>query len=355
MFIPALLIGSLLLMAGGAGKKRRRPTPEPLPVREPTPEEAEAITYCEMEGGTASVMQTPEGEMYFICSWPDGRMVEAAAYHRGEAVPECPVEMMYDPTTMTCVPIEGPVCPPGSEWSEVDGACVAIGAPWPPPVDDSNFEICMGAILAAWAPLAPDTYNLAPAVANNVFIMMLQALEEEWEGYNTPEVLADFGMVHVAPECDWVALQEYVKNYQDQVGMTPGTPEDMARLNEVYASVVSLAWDAFASAGNGGLTWVPTEPPPPIIPGVGPDPDAGLDPDVGGVFLNCPPNYFYDALHGVCCPDGFFWDVEDQMCRPSKHSRDPHGFAGRRGRADAIRHGYAGGCGRRGHCGVRAR
>ena len=376
MLIPVILIGGLLVMAGGAPKKkRRRPTPEPPPVREPTPEEAEAITYCEMEGGTASAVQTPDGQTYFVCTWPDGQMAEVVGYHRGEISPACPIDMVYDVETQKCISTGGQVCPPGSTWSEAEGACVAIGDAWPPPADDPNFQLCMGAILAAWSPYTLNNYNLAPAVADNLFVLMSQVVEEDWEGYNTPEALADFGMVHIAPECDWVAMQEYVESYRDAVGMLTGAPEDMQRIEEVYASAMQLAHEVLASTVGPDVGFDPTEPK---------EPDVGINPDYGGIFPKCPPNYFYDALHGVCCPDGFFWNVEDQMCRPLGYG----GFAGRKARSDAIRHGYAGqvahpswtgrpgidpvmyeprsvdairhgyagGCGgRRGHCGVRSR
>ncbi len=363
MFIPALLIGGLLLMAGGGGKKRRRPTPtpgptpEPGPAREPTAEEAEAIMYCEMEGGEASVMETPDGESYFICIFPDGRMVEAGAFHRGEAFPECPVEMVYDPETETCVLAgEVPSCPEGSTWDEVEGACVIIGEAWPPSPDDPNFQMCMGGLLAAWARYTDVYYNLAPAVAQNTYQLMRQAAEEAWAGYSNYEALADFGMVHVVPQCDWYAMREYVKDYINEVGIGPGSPDDLERAEEVYESVVALAKEVIADVGVKEPAFQPTS-------------DPGLNPDQGGIYPKCPTSYFYDALHEVCCPEGFYWNVEDQLCRPLGYGGQRH-IAGRHKkpqgdtkahRVDMIRNGFAGrafagGCGgRRGHCGVRAR
>ncbi len=335
MFIPALLLGGLILMAGGGGKKRRRPTPTPngeepdeAIVREPTAEEAEALTFCEMEGGTGLAMETPEGVTYFVCSWPDGRMVEAGAYFRGEAVPECPVNMLYDTEAGTCVPAPEDVddngCPAGFQWDEAAGNCVSIGEAWPPHPDDPNFQICMGSLLGAWAPWTDVHYNLSPAVAENAYLIMRNAVEEGWGGYTTVESLADLGMVHVAPQCDWVALRNYVIAYKEQVGMPPGNPDDVEAADAVYVSVLLLAERAVADAdipaggfdqeGDPGLNAVPT----------------------GDVFPECPPNYFYDALHDVCCPDGFFWDVEDQMCRPFDM-----GYGGIRGDAGNLA-GYGG-------------
>ena len=364
MFIPALLIGGLLLMAGGGGKKRRRPTPAPGPnggpgPREPTAEEAEAITFCEMEGGEATVMQTPDGTVYYVCTFPDGTAVEALAFHRGDAVPTCPTEMLWDPETQTCVLPSGVVCPEGSHWDETEGACVTIGTAWPPVPDDPNFEICMGSVLAAWSPFTLDNYNLAPAVAENVYLLMSQAVEEGWVGYETPEALADFGMVHVAPECDLPALRAYAQQYQAEFGMPPGAPEDLARVREVYDSLVALAEEVIAVTGNG--SWDPyVEPDPTHGLGGQYQDDPGLKPDHGGINPICPPNYFYDALHEVCCPDGWHWNTDEQMCRPPGYSG--LGFGGRgiesgylgRGkkpqgdtkahRVDMIRNGFAGGC-----------
>lgn len=322
MFIPVLVLGGLLLMAGGAAGKKHRPSPTPTP--QPSPEEAEAITFCQAHGGTVSVMEDAQGSSFFMCSFPDGRMVEAEAFARGEAEPTCPLEMMYDPTTERCVPIDqtGPQPEPG----------------------DPNFEICMGAILAAWAPYTEEHYNLAPAVADNVYLVMRNAAEEAWAHYKHPEALADLGMTYVVPECDFIEFSAYIGDYEDQHGISPAPDEDMDRADEVYASVLAIAEEAMEDA----------EIPPDFHQGESQNQldDQGIEPDQGGISPRCPPNYFYDALHDVCCPDGFYWNVEDQTCRPM-------GFGGLHNISalrQAVSGGYAGGCGgRRGHCGVRPR
>jgi putative hemolysin len=177
MFVPALLIGGLLLLAGG-GKKPRRPTSSPGPnggpgPRQPTAEEAEAITFCEMEGGGAVLMEAPDGVSYFICQFPDGRMVEAGAFYRGDAAPECPSEMMWDPATGTCVLPPGPMdCPPGSHWDEAVGNCVIVGDPWTDPGTDPGWaepEHGLGAETNQDPGVEPDHSGDFPSCPNNYF------------------------------------------------------------------------------------------------------------------------------------------------------------------------------------------
>jgi putative hemolysin len=328
MLIPVLVVGGLLLMAGGAGAKGKRRAPTPGPTPTPTTEEAEAIIFCESEGGATAPMEDANGNVYFICTFGDGRMVDAMAYYRGEAAPSCPVEMTFDPETQTCV---------------------LTGAPIEPPVDP-NFEVCMGALLEAWIPLTAHL-NIPLAVATNLYTIMRMAAEDEWAPYTTPEALADFGMVHVVPECDWLALRQYVREYTLEYGVVPGHPDDVQKGTEVYTSVLQIAQQALKDASI-GFDVHPAPPKPDIHQQPGPQPPKP------NIQKKCPPNYFYDALHDVCCPDGFFWHVGDQMCRPE-------GYGGRRKRSqgntkahrvDLIRNGFAGGCaGRRGHCGVRRR
>lgn len=329
MLIPALLIGGLLLMAGGGGAKGKRRTPTPGPTPTPTAEEAQAIVFCESEGGSTASMEDAAGNIHFVCTFPNGRMVDAMAYYHGEASPECPIEMVFDPQTQTCVPageIELPV--------------------------DPNYEICLGALLAAWVP-TENYLNIPIEVAVNVYAIMFEGAKDEWAPYHTPEALADFGMTYVVPECDWIALREYTRQYMlESGGVLPGAPEDIQKGNEVYESVFTIAKKALADASI-DFDVQPAPPTPDIHQQPGPPPPKPK------IQKKCPPNYFYDALHDVCCPDGFFWHVGDQMCRPEGYSgrrrKRPQGNT-KAHRVDMIRNGFAGGCGgRRGHCGVRRR
>jgi putative hemolysin len=49
--------------------------------------DAEAITFCEMEGGT---VEPRHGGFTLMCVFPDGREVDARAFFSGEAVPAFP-------------------------------------------------------------------------------------------------------------------------------------------------------------------------------------------------------------------------------------------------------------------------
>lgn len=73
----------------------------------------------------------------------------------------------------------------------------------------------------------------------------------------------------------------------------------------------------------------PAEPGPmgPVLPGVEDDVDpvspipkppipGQQEPTPGFVPPDCPPGYFYDALHGVCCPDGYAYDPQADTCKP---------------------------------------
>lgn len=53
-----------------------------------------------------------------------------------------------------------------------------------------------------------------------------------------------------------------------------------------------------------------------IKPGEGDPPESDDPPIPSNGDFNCPPGYFYDALHKKCCPDGFYWNVASQTCRP---------------------------------------
>lgn len=337
--LPVLLVGGLVLFSGMKPSPKKTGKQRPLPpLEEPTPELEEAVAFCQSQGGEVVDYETTDGEIVAVCAFPDGRMAEALAYYRGEAAPDCPVGMLFDQTTGECVPAGGPDVPDS-------------------PDEALQFVMCTSLYTQAWRPWTPESYALDPAVAANLSLIMYgqaKRAEENNKGYSRPEPLADLGMTHVVPQCDWVAYRGEVAYYQDQGMPLPMTEAEANKVDEIFESVVGLAKEVLE------MVWLEAEQSPGQQGGMAQTPQQQQQQQGGGMHPNqalCPVGYFYDALHDVCCPDGFYWNVDEQTCRPM-------GYAGtrrqRRRNVDAIRHssgsGYAGGCGgRRGHCGVRPR
>jgi len=91
----------LLLLVGAAGAaavvfSKKKTTAVTL-----TPEQKEAVTKCEMEGG--GLYRRPEDGLLF-CQWPDGRQAPLMDYASGGATPACPPGMKYDEETQRCWP-----------------------------------------------------------------------------------------------------------------------------------------------------------------------------------------------------------------------------------------------------------
>lgn len=212
MFIPALIVGGLLLFAVGATTKRR--TGRPASVRAPTEQEAVAIGFCAEHGGMAVPMETDTGDVFFVCQFPDGRVAEVVEFMEG-VEPVCPLNMLVDPETGACIPsTEGP---------SVDDI-----------LGDPEFQICTSTLVDAWREPEPGSYNLDAAVAANIRVIFETLLEDE---PLTPDDLFLVGMTHVSPECDFGAY-DALFGYMVEAGAIP--PDVQAAVTDIVTSVASI-------------------------------------------------------------------------------------------------------------------
>jgi len=135
----------------------------------------------------------------------------------------------------------------------------------------------------------PACVDMETPAAREVFkvLWLGLALELAKSGYidEEPADLIQLGMDSSFDPLDWNTYPD--SSGPAQSGPTPGGPP--------------------LPGVDDGMDPVPPTPPPPPTPGQ--QPSVLVPPE-------CPPGYFYDALHGVCCPDGYAYDPQADTCKP---------------------------------------